>query len=718
MIKILSAASLLFAQNMEALDSKKFEERFLKEYHKVVPKDKGRISFTLYSTKGKKYLHEINADTVFRPASTLKAVTTAAAFEYLKPDYVFHTPVKLLGEKQNNIFKGKIEIEGTGDPSISTRFHGEGEFSELELLARHIKALGIDTLKGEIDLTHPNFEGVDFPKTWKEKFSKRCFGAKLSPWIFQENCIDIIVDLATEDSVVAHSEPYVHEVKVNADFKTKSKGRSNVNFIIDDKIDSVTLTGSVNTTKLPLRYNLPVRNPKEIFISALHRSLAKENIVWVKETAKKELKEYKTIRWTGRTLNEIVDVVNTRSHNLFSEMVLRQISYKEKGRGELSSSVKLVEAFLQKQKIDSKDWAILDGSGLSYGNRVVPRGLNKMLQNVLEKPYEEAYLKSLNYATELGASGSRMTEMLFPFGTRFKTGFVAETQGLVGYFFTAAGDTLVSTLYINDYKVHDHKIKKLMDRLWTKVADFYDAERESLIELQNLHAKLNDSMSTFEKLNLATSYFKDRPYLSPPTGEGYLGSVKQEPLMQTSYFDCVTFIEHPMSLLFTQSKDSIFNSLQSIRYKQGEVDFDHRNHFFIEDWVKNNSDKLIAYDSLADLKATRTTGRKKFYGFHKIDYKGKDAETELSYHGKKRISQIFDKPWGGENKILVVGLVGKLDWLWITHTGFLVLEYGKVPTFRHASTTEKKVVDMPFVKYLNGRTSILGAALYQIKKAP
>ena len=62
--------------------------------------------------------------------------------------------------------------------------------------------------------------------------------------------------------------------------------------------------------------------------------------------------------------------------------------------------------------------------------------------------------------------------------------------------------------------------------------------------------------------------------------------------------------------------------------------------------------------------------------------------------------------------ILGFGLVGRLNWLWVTHTGFLILEPGKRPTMRHASLKEDKVVDMDFSKYLRSRKKSLEGVMF------
>lgn len=62
--------------------------------------------------------------------------------------------------------------------------------------------------------------------------------------------------------------------------------------------------------------------------------------------------------------------------------------------------------------------------------------------------------------------------------------------------------------------------------------------------------------------------------------------------------------------------------------------------------------------------------------------------------------------------VLGFGLVGKLDWLWVTHTGFLILEPGQKPVMRHASLKKSQVIDMDLSTYLKSRKKSLEGIMF------
>ena len=72
-------------------------------------------------------------------------------------------------------------------------------------------------------------------------------------------------------------------------------------------------------------------------------------------------------------------------------------------------------------------------------------------------------------------------------------------------------------------------------------------------------------------------------YILDPLGEadGY----DSDPLVRYDAFDCTTFVE-------TVLADGDERRLSVIRYRDGVVAWENRNHFIETDWLNNNSDFL------------------------------------------------------------------------------------------------------------------------------
>ena len=72
-------------------------------------------------------------------------------------------------------------------------------------------------------------------------------------------------------------------------------------------------------------------------------------------------------------------------------------------------------------------------------------------------------------------------------------------------------------------------------------------------------------------------------YINSPLGEGC--APDSDPLIRFDAFDCTTFVE-------TVIANGDIETLNQIRYKDGQIGFLNRNHFIESDWLVNNSDRV------------------------------------------------------------------------------------------------------------------------------
>lgn len=77
------------------------------------------------SLKTGEIIYKRNADKLFIPASNMKLFTSAAALLLLGSNYVYETDLHAYGKIQANILEGDLIINGSGDPTISNRFHSK-----------------------------------------------------------------------------------------------------------------------------------------------------------------------------------------------------------------------------------------------------------------------------------------------------------------------------------------------------------------------------------------------------------------------------------------------------------------------------------------------------------------------------------------------------------------------------------------------------------------
>ena len=672
----------------------------------------GRIGLVVHSARAGGYLHAVRPDTAFTPASTLKLVVTSTALATFPEDWAPQTLLRLYGHPEGRRFHGRLSIVGRGDPSVSGRFYGDPLFV-LRSWCDSLRALGVDTLVGEIEVDRFWYPDPPSPETWERRFLDSWYGAQVTALAFNDNCalLRILPGAAPGDSVTVSVQPNLPLFEVDrSGAKTVAGKRRRIRYALDRLDDKVTVTGEIGADAMPMEAVIPVRQSQFWFEEAFREAMRLSGIEVVPESAPSPLPLHGELRMTTVPLRSIVAEINQRSQNFYAETLLRQIGAKEGGVPSVENGLRAERRFLAEAGIDTSRMTLLDGSGLSLGNRVTPREMNKLLQFMLRSPRLDAWWSSLAWPD----AGTRMPRLEFGYRTRFKTGYVGGVQGLAGYVATALGDTLCVTLYVNGYKGPDQAARDLMDSLWKSIADHEDAERAGL-RLARLDWEAGRGETGLERrIDFFSKRMLGRPYLLGPTGEGARGEISDRPLIRPDSLDCVTFVEHVLALALARDPEEVLPRLTELRYRGGKADFASRNHFFVEDWMRGGNRDLVRPRAFPDeVVEKRTMGRRKFAALNGLDTAGiEDPVSSLAYLPRERAVALFDTLRSDRFRVSGVAFVDDVDWLWATHVGLVVQDSGKTALLRHASSKAGGVAERKLSDYLKSRPKLKGVVLF------
>ena len=206
------------------------------------------------------------------------------------------------------------------------------------------------------------------------------------------------------------------------------------------------------------------------------------------------------------------------------------------------------------------------------------------------------------------------------------------------------------------------------------------------------------------------------PYANGPLGEGPGAKYDDDPLMDLTRVDCVTFVEQTIALAACASYKDAFDLLQKIRYKGGAIAFETRSHFMVADWVANNS---FCKEVTRDLKVTaesvtRTISKKGFFERVETPELGqdiRDREITLAYvpvHETAAAEKNLPSP-------ALIILIGKVDWLFTLHCGLYIRDENGAGRFYHAGSKAGAVTTTDLVSYFKDTTRYLGFAAYRIE---
>lgn len=686
-----------------------------------------RYGLSIRSVKTGEELANIRGGEKFTPASTMKTLSTATAVYYLPLDYAPQTLVAMHGSVKSKVFWGDIVVRGEGDPNFSARFYPNTLYKIYEM-ADSIRALGVDTIRGRVTLDTSYYTGPWRPNDWKPHYFNACYGAEITPLEYNDNCALIQFKPSDKDgdSAIVKIIPDVGHIKVINNVKTvkndpvkvgKGKPRKRKltwEYALDPKEPIVTIKGEIDLEGDSIQFVIPVRHALQFFKAAFIKGLKNRGLVFEENDSVPAGLNVKEFTFSAAPLLSIITEINQKSQNLHAETLFRNMAAQTTGTGSVEAGWQMEEKFLKEIGVKPEGFEVYDGCGLSSKNKIKPSAETQMLAAMARHSKGQFYIKSFA-SPGVGSGSSRMAALQYPWLTHFKTGYISNVHGLAGYVYTMDGDTLALAMYLNDTGSNpDATCKNVMDSLWLRIINMANNNYGSLMEMKSLWLAAQNVRGLPARLEHFSKALMGKPYLLGPMGEGYLDTIETKPLVYMDSVDCVTYMEHALALALAPNEDSLYTTLQKIRYYDGKVSYRYRKHYMLLDWVgEGKFAKDVRMDG--DTTIERTMQKKAFFAAKNISFAEKDPKVKINYLNMDKAIAWSSEPYKGDLKVMGIAYVSKSDKIDAYHTGFIVLKPGETPMFRHASQIKKQVIEQPLQEYLeeNAKKKALGISLFE-----
>jgi serine-type D-Ala-D-Ala carboxypeptidase/endopeptidase (penicillin-binding protein 4) len=389
-------------------------------------------------------LWSMNPDFSLMPASAVKLFTTGYARSVLGG--AARRSTRVVGEGVVDTVRGEWlgnwALELNGDPSLE---RAEGSGPTLHDLAVQLASAGVKRLSGPLEVRSANGPATAvYPEVWSRKHAGRLFAPLVGPLTVHENIVWLTVQpgrrVGTPARLIETAPEGISSlVSVTAvtgngrRSRLKLRPRSGGGWVI---------AGSIGVRAAPRRLTATASNPKAVLGAAWGTALRKAGIVWNRSAKTTEPLDgsFKVLAEVASPpLDSLASEINRRSLNLGAELLLQWAGGPIHGPANLTAHV---------QKIigQSEGVYLVDGSGLSYEDRVSPSAFVSYLAKFPATPGGQ------NFPQLLPANGSGTLRRLntgFPGAgvVRAKTGTLAQASTLVGYLGRPEGTLLVSLMY-------------------------------------------------------------------------------------------------------------------------------------------------------------------------------------------------------------------------------------------------------------------------------
>jgi serine-type D-Ala-D-Ala carboxypeptidase/endopeptidase (penicillin-binding protein 4) len=164
-------------------------------------------------------------------------------------------------------------------------------------------------------------------------------------------------------------------------------------------------------------------------------------------------------------MERLVQITNKPSDNFFAETLLKALALQANGRGTTSAGAAIATGFAR--RLGSRV-RMVDGSGLSRGNRASPFRVVKLLTAMRSRDEFDEFFDSLPIAGRDGTLADRMRSGAARLRCRAKTGTLSNVSALSGYCDARSGDAYAFSILMNG--VYPPGARRLQDAMIQAIA--------------------------------------------------------------------------------------------------------------------------------------------------------------------------------------------------------------------------------------------------------
>ncbi len=423
----------------------------------------------VYSRKGRQAIYRAHSGLLLNPASNLKIITTSFALHSLGSDYIFTTPFEFEGVQRADTLIGNLVVVGNGDPILS--------LSDLDSAARGICEDGIRVITGDLVIDESKFDSLRWGAGWMWDDEPEPYAMFIGPTSFNHDVITVNLSLdSSAQTLVVTTSPKTEFVDIENNAVPGTKDSVFVTRRMIRDINTIVVSGTYTSGFIRDTRDFSIRYPGQYFGTVLRELLTKHGIdVLGRLVVTRHYSDHSPGVQAFSLMHPIDTVLtytNKVSDNLGAECFLREVPLATSGQtGSAENGIKLEEQFLELCGVDSSQYYIVDGSGVSHYDLVTPNAIVRVLRFDLDQPYAGLFVKSLPVAGFDGTLEKRMTQDYVRGKVHAKTGSINGVRTLSGYVILPR-DTLVFSMMFQNYVADGDSMDALQDSICSVLAQY------------------------------------------------------------------------------------------------------------------------------------------------------------------------------------------------------------------------------------------------------
>jgi D-alanyl-D-alanine carboxypeptidase/D-alanyl-D-alanine-endopeptidase (penicillin-binding protein 4) len=395
------------------------------------------------------------------PASNQKVLTALAVLAAFGPTHRFTT--EIFAESAPDAEGGVpfLAIRGGGDPSLTSE--------DAWRLAANLRRLGLRRVRGDLLLDDSAFDAERWHPNWGP-VSARAYHAPVGALMMNYGAFAAAVTPGRRhgDPVAVFLDPPVDFLRLSNRAVT-GPARSRRSLVVDRSAGAdgqiVTVSGSLPVGSEPRVVHRSVIDPARYAGAVIRMQLEAVGIAVDGVTRSGPVPEGAVLlhAFEGKPVSEIVRLFVKYSNNAIAESLVKALGVQAGAEvGSWRSGMRALRERLQELGLDTSELRLVDGSGLSYDNRLTPRALVDALR-IADRSFRfgPELAAALPIAAADGTLEKRAEDAAA--AVRAKTGLLTRVTGLSGYARLGDGRDVVFSVLSNGYRSDAERAMNALD---------------------------------------------------------------------------------------------------------------------------------------------------------------------------------------------------------------------------------------------------------------
>lgn len=409
-----------------------------------------RIAALVVDAESGAVLYARDPDRLLVPASNVKILTAVAVLAAFGPEHRFLTEVLADSAPDDEGAVGTLYVRGGGDPALTSE--------ELWRLAADLRRAGLRSVREALVVDASLFDDERWHPSWG-RVSARAYNAPIGGLTanYGAFAVRVVPGASAGDPVEVTLDPAVDFLRVVNRARTVSP-RAREGLQVERRVaagfEEVVVSGSLRAGAEPRTLYRSVSDPVGYAASVLRMQLEANGVEVAGTTGRGPVPEDAVLlrRFEGRPLADVVRLFMKYSNNAIGEGLVKALAVRA---GHVPANwpagIAALRAELARLGVAVEHVTLVDGSGLSYANRVSPRAFVEALR-LAERSFGfgPEFVASLPIAAADGTLEERAEGAAHE--VRAKTGNLTRVTALSGYARRPGGGTAVFSLLVNGYR--------------------------------------------------------------------------------------------------------------------------------------------------------------------------------------------------------------------------------------------------------------------------